>query len=108
MDYMKFEKAMDRAGKALFSDCDTERCMKILQTIIIKFESVRYSSAYCLHDRITDSFLEENVARSVFRCLLQSVPRLRNVLLVSQGATVPVPQYQYTYRWLGFGLARVR
>jgi hypothetical protein len=49
MDYMTFEKAMERAGKALFLDCDTERCMKILQTIIIKFESVRYQSTYCLH-----------------------------------------------------------
>lgn len=41
MDYPTFEKAMDRAGKALFLDNDTERCMKIMQSIIIKFDSIR-------------------------------------------------------------------
>jgi hypothetical protein len=41
MDYQAFEKAMDRAGKALFLDNDTERYMKIMQSIIKKFDSVR-------------------------------------------------------------------
>jgi hypothetical protein len=41
MDYQTFEKAMDRAGKALFIDNDTERCMNILQSVMRKFESVR-------------------------------------------------------------------
>ena len=41
MDYKSFEKAMDRAGKALYNDNDTERSMKIMQSIIHKFDSVR-------------------------------------------------------------------
>jgi len=48
MDYITFEKAMERAKKALFLDCDTERCMKILHTIIVKFESVRKCGPKCL------------------------------------------------------------
>jgi hypothetical protein len=41
MDYNKFEKAMERAGKALFLNKDTERCMKIMQVIINKFDPQR-------------------------------------------------------------------
>jgi hypothetical protein len=40
MDYKSFEKAMDRAEKALLLN-DTERCMKIMQSIIHKFDTVR-------------------------------------------------------------------
>jgi hypothetical protein len=46
MDYKSFEKAIDRAGKALFLDDDTERCMKIMQSVISKFGSVRYASTH--------------------------------------------------------------
>ena len=41
MDYNMFEKAMERAGKALFLDKDTERCMKIMRVIINKFDPQR-------------------------------------------------------------------
>jgi hypothetical protein len=41
MDYEGFERAMERAGKALFLDNDMERCMKIMQSIMNKFDPKR-------------------------------------------------------------------
>jgi hypothetical protein len=41
MDCKSFDRAMERAGKALFLENDTESCMKIMQLIINKFDPHR-------------------------------------------------------------------